>query len=220
LFLELINSFSSRIGGYGCIRNDDSLAGLNDMDVLVIKLLNDYEAPNPDTFFKTSPENPEAEVDLIDFRFDDLNPNPMTTSEAPTASPESPESLPYLDFEPSPAGTIVPLAVGLSSSSNASEKSNKQFEPFPSHFPVVSSRSSTVISYPEPFMCPIGFDVMVDPVICSDGHTYERKNIQNWLEISNRSPKTNEVMPNSFLIPNHALRAVIEDYMKKNEPPL
>ena len=55
---------------------------------------------------------------------------------------------------------------------------------------------------------------MEDPVICADGHTYERSAINEWLRSSSRSPKTNQRLPSRDLIPNHAMRSTIEG-MKK-----
>ena len=51
---------------------------------------------------------------------------------------------------------------------------------------------------------------MTDPVICSDGHTYERIAIEEWLRSSSRSPKTNQRLSSKDLISNHAMRATIE----------
>lgn len=60
------------------------------------------------------------------------------------------------------------------------------------------------------FLCPITRDPMVDPVICCDGHTYERVAIEMWLRNNSRSPKTNQPLASRELIPNHALRSSIE----------
>ena len=60
------------------------------------------------------------------------------------------------------------------------------------------------------FLCPITREVMEDPVICSDGHTYERVAIEQWLRTNSRSPMTNQHLPSRLLIPNHALRQAIE----------
>jgi len=43
------------------------------------------------------------------------------------------------------------------------------------------------------FLCPITQTVMIDPVMCSDGHSYERQFIEEWLQVSSRSPLTNMV---------------------------
>ncbi len=50
---------------------------------------------------------------------------------------------------------------------------------------------------------------MRDPVLCSDGHTYERGAITAWLNNHTTSPKTNEVLESKQLLPNFTLRSVI-----------
>ena len=65
------------------------------------------------------------------------------------------------------------------------------------------------------FVCPITQELMVEPVTCADGHTYERRAIDQWLrQLSEReqpltSPKTNEPLAHPHLNPNHQLRALI-----------
>ena len=51
--------------------------------------------------------------------------------------------------------------------------------------------------------------MMVNPVLASDGHTYELVAIQQWLETNDRSPLTNVKLPNKDLVPNHALKMMI-----------
>ena len=63
-------------------------------------------------------------------------------------------------------------------------------------------------------MCPIGHTIMVDPVIASDGHTYERRNIEKWLKIKRTSPLTNKDLEKK-LTPNTALEVKIQQ--KKEE---
>ena len=53
---------------------------------------------------------------------------------------------------------------------------------------------------------------MVDPVMCADGHTYERHAIERWLREHRTSPKTNALLPNASVIPNHSLRNAIDEY--------
>jgi len=66
--------------------------------------------------------------------------------------------------------------------------------------------------------CPIGKDFLRDPVMCADGHTYSRKNIEEWMNISRKSPITNLPM-RSFKISNYAaasaLDAVVESKIKE-----
>ncbi|GFR50793.1 hypothetical protein Agub_g13058 [Astrephomene gubernaculifera] len=66
------------------------------------------------------------------------------------------------------------------------------------------------------FLCPITLEVMEDPVIATDGYTYERSAITEWLAQHNTSPQTNEAMPdNAMLIPNHCLRSAIMEWKQK-----
>jgi hypothetical protein len=65
------------------------------------------------------------------------------------------------------------------------------------------------------FTCPISQDIMENPVICSDGQTYERSAIQPWFDHGNNtSPITNVPLANRNLIPNIALRQAIEAHRK------
>ena len=66
------------------------------------------------------------------------------------------------------------------------------------------------------FICSITLEVMKDPVICSDGHTYERSAIEKWLSTNSYSPITRQIITNNSLIPNIALRNIIQEYEKYN----
>ena len=64
---------------------------------------------------------------------------------------------------------------------------------------------------PEEFVCPITHQLMTDPVIAVDGHSYERSAIQKWLDLGNAtSPMTNERLERPDLVQNHALRSQIQ----------
>jgi len=65
-------------------------------------------------------------------------------------------------------------------------------------------------SVPDEYICPITQVVMVDPVLGSDGRTYERSAITEWLRTHNTSPITREVMAAATLKPNYALRSLIQ----------
>jgi hypothetical protein len=57
---------------------------------------------------------------------------------------------------------------------------------------------------------------MDEPVIAADGHSYEKGAIESWFEAHDRSPKTNEVLPHTGLVPNHTLRAIIQEFREEN----
>ena len=54
---------------------------------------------------------------------------------------------------------------------------------------------------------------MTDPVSTVDGHSYERAAIDRWLSQGKRtSPLTGATLPSLALIPNHALRKLIQEH--------
>jgi serine/threonine protein kinase len=58
---------------------------------------------------------------------------------------------------------------------------------------------------------------MRDPVVCADGHTYDRPNIEQWFAGGqNTSPNTGARLPHLNLVPNHALRNSIEDFLRNS----
>ena len=68
---------------------------------------------------------------------------------------------------------------------------------------------------PNSFLCPITSNLMVDPVVAADGHTYEREAIEEWLRRGhNTSPLTNLRMERR-LVANHALRKSIEEFVAR-----
>ncbi len=50
---------------------------------------------------------------------------------------------------------------------------------------------------------------MQDPVLCADGHTYEREAIEVWLATYATSPMTGDPLPHTSVTPNHTLRCMI-----------
>ena len=76
-----------------------------------------------------------------------------------------------------------------------------------------SRRGSVDLEVPRAFTCPICKELMKDPVITSDGHTYERTEIEKWLKEHSTSPVTNLELPNKTLTPNIGLRQSIEEFV-------
>ncbi len=66
--------------------------------------------------------------------------------------------------------------------------------------------------------CPITTELMVDPVVTADGHTYEREAIEQWLTRKSTSPLTGEPLAHTMLTPNHALRGSIRALSRKSLP--
>lgn len=75
--------------------------------------------------------------------------------------------------------------------------------------------ASTMNTMSEHFICPITQEVMTDPVIGSDGITYERSAIEAWFAAGHAtSPLTRQPMASRSLVPNIALRSAIADALK------
>lgn len=70
---------------------------------------------------------------------------------------------------------------------------------------------------PDDFFCPITQELMQDPVIAQDGHTYERSAIESWFQHgSGLSPMTNQPLPNDSIIPNFNLKSQISSWKAEN----
>eukprot|EP00434_Breviolum_minutum_P032940 symbB.v1.2.029141.t1/scaffold3160.1/size62170/1 len=80
--------------------------------------------------------------------------------------------------------------------------------------PSASEPSASSSVPPNEYICPISQEVMKDPVTTCDGHTYDRKSIEEWLSGNNTSPITGLPLLNKTLIPNHSLRKLIQEPYK------
>ncbi|KAL0398427.1 UNVERIFIED_CONTAM: U-box domain-containing protein 17 [Sesamum radiatum] len=80
--------------------------------------------------------------------------------------------------------------------------------------------ADTFITIPKDFCCPISLDLMQDPVIVSTGQTYERASIARWMEEGySTCPKTGQMLVHSKLVPNRALRNLIQQWCMANGIP-
>lgn len=60
--------------------------------------------------------------------------------------------------------------------------------------------------------CPITFEIMKDPVLASDGHTYEREAIERWIKEKKTSPVTRQPMTSATLTPNYSIKHLIAQF--------
>ncbi|KAH9107542.1 hypothetical protein AeMF1_017141 [Aphanomyces euteiches] len=61
------------------------------------------------------------------------------------------------------------------------------------------------------FRCPLSGDLMTDPVVASDGYSYDRENIEAYMVQHTTSPVTNEPLESIPLRPNHALKSAMRE---------
>ena len=67
---------------------------------------------------------------------------------------------------------------------------------------------------PDGLICPLSLEIYEDPVMAADGFSYERREIENWFARGKRtSPKTNEELPHTFLMPNRDLKSTCQDFL-------
>lgn len=70
---------------------------------------------------------------------------------------------------------------------------------------------------PSYFICPIFQETMQDPVVAADGFTYEAEALRGWLDSGHEtSPMTNLALSNTNLVPNHALRSAIQEWLQQH----
>jgi len=58
---------------------------------------------------------------------------------------------------------------------------------------------------PDEYTCPITYELMADPVFATDGHTYERDAIEQWLVRKTTSPKTGLPLEVMSVFPNYVM---------------
>lgn len=69
---------------------------------------------------------------------------------------------------------------------------------------------------PKEFLCPITYEIFVDPVMTEDGVTYERSAIEQWLEDHTTSPLTNQELKSKNLIPNLSIKKLIAEMYQQS----
>ena len=74
------------------------------------------------------------------------------------------------------------------------------------------SEASKAAKVPDDYICPITAEIMTDPVSTSDGFTYERTAITDWLRTKDTSPVTGATLESKTLIPNLSLRSMIRSF--------
>ena len=65
---------------------------------------------------------------------------------------------------------------------------------------------------PPHMRCPITLQRLSDPVVCADGHAFERRAITQWLRHNLTNPLTGAELPNRVLIPSIGLRDAVREW--------
>ncbi|BFZ22696.1 hypothetical protein BsWGS_25735 [Bradybaena similaris] len=78
---------------------------------------------------------------------------------------------------------------------------------------VISGKRTEQNSIPDEFLCPITHELMRDPVIASDGYTYDRQAIVSWITKEHRSPMTNVLLTSTEVTPNRTLKMMMQKFL-------
>ncbi|CAG9839076.1 unnamed protein product [Diabrotica balteata] len=82
----------------------------------------------------------------------------------------------------------------------------------------IKLEAANTLDIPDEFLCPITHEIMSEPVMCSDGFTYEKNAITEWFMSGKyTSPMTNEVLSNTDVTRNIKLRNEIYEFLDMNE---
>mmetsp|Transcript_21053 Transcript_21053/g.40058 ORF Transcript_21053/g.40058 Transcript_21053/m.40058 type:complete len:791 (-) Transcript_21053:200-2572(-) len=73
---------------------------------------------------------------------------------------------------------------------------------------------SVMDDVPLTFSCPITGEIFCDPVVISDGHTYERSAILKWLKRNDSSPITREKIAGKSILPNFVVKTLLDEWPK------
>lgn len=64
--------------------------------------------------------------------------------------------------------------------------------------------------------CPLTHKVFVDPVIASDGFTYEKKALEQYMKYTKISPMTGQILYEEDIFPNYIIKSYKNDKKYKN----
>jgi len=97
------------------------------------------------------------------------------------------------------------------------EQSDKSVAELNSLFAKVDERRQTR-DVPDYLCGKISFEILKDPVITPSGITYDRKDIVEHLErVGHFDPVTRTKLTQDMLVPNYAMKEVVDDFVSSNE---
>ncbi|KAH7537590.1 hypothetical protein FEM48_Zijuj03G0109100 [Ziziphus jujuba var. spinosa] len=121
--------------------------------------------------------------------------------------------------------SLVSYCKSILFSDKESEKTKRDFKQLSTNrfYNIHHSSSSQSMSFniPDEFRCPISLDLMKDPVIVASGHTYDRNSIAQWINSGHHTcPKSGQKLIHMALIPNYALKSLLQQWCEENNIPL
>ena len=113
---------------------------------------------------------------------------------------------------------IIDIKLNNKENSNEINKINKNKEnDIEDDYTIEEEQSTYALldtNFFETLTCPITHQIMDDPVITKYGHSYERKEIENWIDKAGNDPLTKKPLTKNDIFPNYQLKNLIEEYKK------
>ena len=82
---------------------------------------------------------------------------------------------------------------------------------------MIDDSTTTEVTHPENFICPISFDLMTDPLVSIYGHHYQKEAIIGWLSEGNCTcPLTRKPLTLRMLVSDSRLKSNIKGWMLQN----
>ncbi|CAD7970336.1 unnamed protein product [Amoebophrya sp. A25] len=131
-------------------------------------------------------------------------PHPRSSSASSSGAPAPPAPQPRSSSSSSSGAPAPPPPPPGGSSSSPSTAEQQPAPP---------------VEHPSEFVCPISQELMADPVIAEDGQTYDRQSIADWFSLGHRTSPVTRANISQALIPNRAVKSLIEDYCKTHKIP-
>jgi hypothetical protein len=129
------------------------------------------------------------------------------------AAPRSPNYPPPSSPDYPPPFQLDPLAAPFAADAATGRVEPVRNEAERGNFNIMANQQPNP---PDEFLCPITQEIMFDPVVASDGRTYERIAIQTWLSTKNTSPMTKEPIIDKTLRTNWAIRSAIQRFLDRS----
>jgi len=168
----------------------------------MIKKLSDVFSSDPFIFKRPPQQQRPTPAPPSDPKPDAAKPSREPHTKVTT--PKDGKNIHFRTAKPSPAPTDSVRSLRLKGRELAKELQNKARE---------MDELDAVLE--NSFRCPISMEIMSDPVYAADGHTYEKVEMERWLQTKTTSPLTNEVLANKGLLPNYNLRSQIKEYQTR-----
>ena len=137
-------------------------------------------------------------------------PEPSNLAADAEAAPDADASTELAAIQPTPTEPAAEDAADADAADNYADAAGLASDPSE---PAAARATAAPVKVPDAFVCPLTLEIMHEPaLLVGDGQTYERSEIERWLQTKQTSPMTNEKLTTTLLAPNVVLRKLIIEF--------